>query len=425
MVNNPFRRPQSSYEGPVPLVLVDPDVDKDVTVCFNSAWLPYVTGALSQLTLPTTWDTDDDTERLEQIQRATLLIAMFTTPCGGELEVFDVRQNEEEPCSLEKSTDEGETWVSFADLQLCPPRIRTSKGKLQWFDGTSWVDVPGGADERYDGESEPQWTDPPVGEDGACLAAENIVASYVTMLTQTKAGVDAVATISGIVDIVAGYIGTQTLFPPALFILNISLAVGALAVLGSEAIEDLIDSPNVDVLKCIIKCHASSDGAFTAAEFDDIKDDIDDQISDPEKLIMTEWINSYGPVGLTRIAAANGIEDGDCGTCDCNIVTFTYDTGSGPANAGIDDLVTFVGVPSTDGKGYVQVQTAPCVTLEFVSSSSTPYEGFGGSQGWWPCGSTTFTASSTGFHDTVSLHLLALWTDSGTGTTTWRVTSVD
>jgi len=198
-------------------------------------------------------------------------------------------------------------------------------------DGSAWVDLPGGGDERYDGESTPQWPDPPPGQDGACLAAENIVASYITMLTQTKAALDLAATISGIVDIVAGYIGTQTLFPPALFILNISLAVGALVTLGSEAIEELIDSPNVDVLKCIIMCNASADGAFTADEFDQIKDDIDDQIDDPEKLIMTEWINSYGPVGLTRIAAANDIEEGSC-PCDCGwsyLWDFTVASGSG------------------------------------------------------------------------------------------------
>jgi len=209
MAFNAFLRPQSSYERPVPLVLVEPDVDATAVVCFNPAWMPYVLGSLQQLVQHTTWDTQDEDELVQQIARASLLIAQFTTPCGGE-PMLQVRQSEESPCALEQSVDGGETWTSFADMQLCPPRIRTNKGKTQWFDGEAWVDVPGGGDERYDGESEPQWVTPPSGESGDCLAAENIVASYVTMLTQTKSGLEAVLAISGIVDVIAGYIGTQT-----------------------------------------------------------------------------------------------------------------------------------------------------------------------------------------------------------------------
>lgn len=317
------RYPKARYVLPE---TVNPDrICMSVNVPNDPYHIAAFRGALLTLASATNWANDSEHTAKDV---AAVWDEIYQEVSDCIMSLMDVRQNEEMPCKLEK-TEDGETWEQWADLQLCSPRIRISKGKLQWFNGTSWGDLPNGGDERYDGESEPQWTDPPAGQDGACLAAENLIASYVTMLTQTKAGLDAVATISGIVDIVAGYIGTQTLFPPALIVLNISIAVGSLAALGSGAIDDLIDSPNVDVLKCIIKCHAGSDGAFTASEFDNIQDDIDDQITDPEKLIMKEWLNGYGPVGMTRAAAANGIMEGDCTDCDCGCDTPVLETFGG------------------------------------------------------------------------------------------------
>jgi hypothetical protein len=289
--------------------------------------------------------------------------------------LMDVRQNTELPCKLEK-TEDGETWEEFADLQLCPPRLRQSKGKLQWFDGSAWVDLPNGGDERYDGEATPQWTDPPEGESGACLAAENIVASYVTMLTQVKSGLEAVLTITGIVDIVAGYIGTQTLFPPALFTLNISIAVGSLAALGIGAIDEFLDSDDIDTLKCIINCNASSDGAFTADEFETIQDEVDEQISEAQKLVIGAWLDSYGPVGLTRAAAANGILDGDCDDCGCNDVRIQFKDEGGTVFqtnfVNVGDSVDIPFVPASTGYiSVMNVKPGRCIAFTFTG---LPYD---------------------------------------------------
>lgn len=72
-----FAVPQSSYEAPVSLILVDPDVDPLVTVRFNAAYLPFILGSLKQLAQPVTWDTVDPSA-LELIQkRVALLIGQF------------------------------------------------------------------------------------------------------------------------------------------------------------------------------------------------------------------------------------------------------------------------------------------------------------------------------------------------------------
>lgn len=312
------------YKWPLPSV-VDPDrICMSINVPNDPNHISAFRDAILRLARAYNWD--DDTEHTAKDVAAVWdEVYREVTDC---MALFDVRQNEEMPCKLEK-TDDGETWEQWADLQLCPPRIRTNKGKLQWFNGTSWGDLPDGGDERFDGDAEPQWTDPPSGQSGACLAAENIVASYVTMLTQVKSGLEAVLTLTGIVDIVAGYIGTQTLFPPALVTLNVSIAVGSLAALGIGTIDEFLESEDIDTLKCILDCHAGSDGAFTADEFDAIQDEVESLISVAQRVIMGAWLDSYGPVGLTRSAAANGILDGDCADCGCDItVTTPFGTGA-------------------------------------------------------------------------------------------------
>lgn len=79
--DNPFAVPISSFQRPVPLVLVDPDDEPDYNVCFRKEWLPYILGSLQQLWLQTTWDTTDpDALALEQ-DRAKLLTSMFLRGC--------------------------------------------------------------------------------------------------------------------------------------------------------------------------------------------------------------------------------------------------------------------------------------------------------------------------------------------------------
>lgn len=222
--------------------------------------------------------------------------------------------------------------------------------------------------------------------------------------------------ISGIVDVVAGYIGTLTLFPPALIILEISIVVGALAEIGSTAIEELIDSPDVDTLKCIIRCHASEDGAFTASEFANIQDDVNEQIDEPTRTIMAKWLDSYGPVGLTRAAAANGITEGDCGDCDCdNIISLTYFGGTtGPATAHIGEnfVVTPASFSSDGGYSIVSIVFSHCVNLTWLAGSVTLSPGHSVDAQWYvgteyggtSCGTeTTVTYSSSTDADEVNI----------------------
>ena len=78
-----FPAPVPSFQFPVPLEAADPGKPPYVCVKFNVSYLPYVLGALLQLALKATWDTDDQTAMDGQIGRINDLIYIFQLSAGG------------------------------------------------------------------------------------------------------------------------------------------------------------------------------------------------------------------------------------------------------------------------------------------------------------------------------------------------------
>jgi hypothetical protein len=237
--------------------------------------------------------------------------------CGFDIpgESVDVRQNVDAPCTLEKSAD-GETWVPFADLQLCPPKIRTDRDKIQILVDGIWVDLEQ-PDERQEGDADPAWPeeDLPEGEDGNCLAAENIVAVFSSSLTIIRQGVDAGLVASVIGATLAGIAGV--FITPALFAAAGLAVASAAAALGTAGIDDMLSDDTLEKFKCAIACNINADGSVTASQYNDLYDQIGDDIDGLKGDIIQNWIDGFGPVGLTRQGAAGGITTGDCdGCCD-------------------------------------------------------------------------------------------------------------
>lgn len=80
-VGNPFNAP--SFPRPLPLPVADPDASPARLISVNCGWLPYIRGALMQLTQQYTWPQDDPAAVLLAQQRAMTLIALFDE-CAGE-----------------------------------------------------------------------------------------------------------------------------------------------------------------------------------------------------------------------------------------------------------------------------------------------------------------------------------------------------
>lgn len=76
LVFSDFPQALGSFRAPV----VPPDVEPTdaplVSVCFNYDWLPFVLGALQQLTLQATWQTDTDEDRALAMRRGASLLQL-------------------------------------------------------------------------------------------------------------------------------------------------------------------------------------------------------------------------------------------------------------------------------------------------------------------------------------------------------------
>jgi len=297
------------------------------------------------------------------------------------LPLTDVRQNEELPCTLEKTFD-GDTWTAFANLQLCPPKLRTgANGGTEWWDGTGWVPLPDGGDERQDGGYTPPWPSPPGGQTGNCLAAENIVAIFDTSMLQGKVALDAGMIGFGIVSAIGTIL--SPFIPAAIFVTAASAIGGMIFNGGVDFLTDVTSTDNLDALKCAVDCKASADGSITAAQFNDIKGYVDDKITDATiRSLYDFWLDGLGPVGLSRMGAAGGITSGDCASCDCEPVSISYFWGSGPGAVTLGDEFTL----NSDSNPYtcnIGINTGSNVKMTVVSvSGQVPYSPQSDAPGW-------------------------------------------
>lgn len=293
-------------------------------------------------------------------------------------EMFNVRQNTIHPCKLEKSID-GVTWEQWADLQKCPPKFRIGGfGHFEILDGDTWQPVEGETSDP--GPAQPQWTNPPAGQQGNCLAGENIAAVFSDMLSQAKDGLEL-------------GLGAAEIVAPILLILGPFIAVGvavAGAILaaggfliygfGSAGLNDLLTNGSVNKLKCIIYCHAYPDGSVTAARFAHIIADVGTQIPGAGGEIVKFFLNAVGAVGLTRMGRAKDITTGSCGDCACtDRVTMTYNISfngtttraTGPATCEYGETITInsdAGVAFLGATIYqIDVNFAPCSHFEIMA----------------------------------------------------------
>ena len=134
-------------------------------------------GALWELTYWNKWQRDPDHKGTEvaQVWKDVWLKAVADNSDFGRCGVgnFDVRQNTEEPCTLEKTTD-GDTWEPFADLTLCLKEsiVSTPSGGLSVLSGGEYL-TPTPAPSDADPRTRARATRAGTVDEIKCLAAAN------------------------------------------------------------------------------------------------------------------------------------------------------------------------------------------------------------------------------------------------------------
>jgi hypothetical protein len=354
---------------------IPPTETPEDTVCVvlrvpNSLeWLSAVHWILDQYNYWYNWQRTDDKRGKAVAERWRLIF--WEVMNGGGLEgcatmLTDVRQNETDPCKLEKQIDEG-AYIEFADLQKCPPRMRMNEGRMQWFDGENWVDLPGQGEESEDGTAPPPFPDPPPGEEGNCLAAENLTALLQSQVNEWITALTAGAIALGIVTIITGVL--SAFFIPYATPAILGFATTLLGI-GYEALETAFTSEVYDRFKCIIYCNASPDGSITLDQYEDIQSEVDAETGTAWDLISV-WVQFFGSVGFTRAGNAAGITTGDCSCAECSAINITYDYGSGAAAVAVGDEfeVTPSNEPGSGGYSFFALHFDQCVEVQWVSGA--------------------------------------------------------
>lgn len=222
---------------------------------------------------------------------------------------FDVRQNEETPCILEKQEDGGE-WIPFANLQLCPPRIRNGANGIEWSpDGEEWEPVP----------NEPV---PPVeaapGQNPLCVAAANAVAVLVTLHYETASNISAPTALS-LAALIAGLLISILFVPFSVAVILAILTGGAITVFAALPFGAFTEEIQEE-LRCILFCAASEDeDGVVTFDFAEVQGKVAENVV---ALNMWDGIQKYlniiGEDGLNRAGATSSVTEADCSECECD-----------------------------------------------------------------------------------------------------------
>lgn len=280
--NQPFPPSVGSFQVPVEAPDSDPDDGDQVTICFAEAWLPFVLGALQQLTLQATWSGDEATVLLAQ-SRAMLLLSMVGSADGG--------------CT-------GSTCISRVRYNIDIDIIE------QTIDGgTTWFPNPG-ADPRHATPFRYPVVD---AIDPRCQAASNMSRYINDLLDQVILVVDAAGDGEGILAIImAAFVELG----PFGVLVDVGLALAfVLFSAGATALSTAFTNTVYDTLVCIFFCNVDATGQVSPGSLENINSQIDDQIGGLAAIVLHGMFLFMGEVGLSNAGVIGGALSADCDGC--------------------------------------------------------------------------------------------------------------
>jgi len=238
-----------------------------------------------------------------------------------EEDMMDVRQNEENPCILEKSTNGGATWTPWADLSLCMPTLvrNPNTGRYDWTtDGITFYHFPEGA-----------WVDnapetpvfglprPRVEAEEEVLCAAAASAAYIMRHTYAGIGENLLESIAASDFERASSIGfylttVETLTGLAIPAIPLTIAVFAgLFATGTGFHDNPLDDDDEERLKCILVSHATNTAGSVTFDWQAVWNDID--LDDPKQDHVRLMMSVLGADFLNYAGAA-----ADAGAdCEC------------------------------------------------------------------------------------------------------------
>lgn len=292
-------------------------------------YLAALIGAIDELRYSASFARDPTKSGASQVARrwreALGSRPIVTVDCDGVVSMFDVRQNPDEPCKLEKSTDNGETWIEFADLRKCPPRIIPgSNGELLVWNpecnGGAGCYVPLLPEPEYDPAfDDPQrelpedWVLP--GNDAGCVYAANVTEAFKSIAERVDYGLQ-VGTLAQVV-----YIATSAIYLIGQRILSKKLhqileQLAALSIYSYAEWNSDYTAFDWNDLTNKLACFFEDNGTVTLDAYITNMRCIED-MSGPVWAMIKAILALVGPNGLNNAADFAGIREAEC-TPDCD-----------------------------------------------------------------------------------------------------------
>lgn len=130
--NNPFAYPVSSFNQRVKPPTLDPDEGEQVSVCFSAEYTPLIMGALDQLLLPTTWDSDDPAVIQLAQNRCELLKSLLQAPACATEEIGTPFWDDDEDVDDSEPADVQEWYGTVTDPDAPPAELDFVENALVW-----------------------------------------------------------------------------------------------------------------------------------------------------------------------------------------------------------------------------------------------------------------------------------------------------
>lgn len=300
------------------LALPAPDFDAAPLVCLpiNVDWLPVLLSAIARLELKASWVDGTDSDRADQQILALTLAIKNAMECGDM--PFDVRQKPGAPCELEKSTDDGATWATWANLRLCPPLLRIGAAgapEISTDGGTTYTPIQTAPP--------PVRGTPPAGQDNRCLAAANavnVLVSFHYEIARTYApGIPVLVLATAVVAVILSMLG---LFIAAGAITGM---MTALLLYAASLVNDAFTAAIQEELKCILFCAGSETGGAVTFDLAAVNAEIAAKYpSDDMWRVLSLYLQIIGADGLNRAGATTAITSATCNCLECEWC-YTFD----------------------------------------------------------------------------------------------------
>lgn len=261
----------------------------------------------------------------------------------GECELpLDVRQNEENPCALEKTTDAGETWEQFADLQLCPPVLTLVNGVLYTGDPET-----GGTPVTQIIQNNPTVQPQPMprggsSDDNRCNAAANAVNALMSLHSTIKGAAESGAAIWTLVGLVIAAMAAFVFVPPAapFLVAAITALLADFAVITTS----YSDNDKQD-LQCYLFNQATDAGGFVTFDYAGILGDLTGD-SRASFHLLAAYVGLLGESGLNYAASSPYVSGA---VCECEGWALQQLGGHGLSQMTIETGVTATGFPEQTG----------------------------------------------------------------------------